>query len=397
MRKLNRRSAVALGMAAATQYSFSAPGFDSAFQAAVERHKIPMAVAIVANKERLLLQSAHGRRDSESSVPADGRSIFTIASMTKAITSVAALQLVERGALELDGPAHPHMPELKDLPILEGIDDAGKPRFGRAPYPVTLRQLLAHTAGFGYAWNHPLILKLGTFDKPFLVNKPGSQWHYGTNIDWVGKIVEAVSKQNLEAYFQEQILQPLGMKDTSFLLPAEKFDRMTSRYQRDTEGVLREVPRVQPAAPASFNGGGGLLSTAEDYIRFTQMILRRGLSANGIRILQARTVRAMASNQTGQLDAGKIRTTMPQRSRDVDFHPGETGRFGLGFLINPKAYDGGRSAGSLAWAGLLNTFYWIDPNRGISAVLLMNFLPFCDDAAMGMLRDFERSVYTHLR
>jgi len=229
------------------------------------------------------------------------------------------------------------------------------------------------------------------------VNKPGSHWHYGTNIDWVGKIVEAVSKQNLEAYFQEQILQPLGMKDTSFLLPAEKFDRMTSRYQRDTEGVLREVPRVQPAAPASFNGGGGLLSTAEDYIRFTQMILRRGLSANGIRILQARTVRAMASNQTGQLDAGKIRTTMPQRSRDVDFHPGETGRFGLGFLINPKAYDGGRSAGSLAWAGLLNTFYWIDPNRGISAVLLMNFLPFCDDAAMGMLRDFERSVYTHLR
>ena len=397
MRKINRRRAVALGLAAATQRSYSAPGFESAFLAAAERYKIPTAVAIVANKERLLLQSAHGRRDAESTVPADGRSIFVIASMTKAITSVAALQLVERGALELDGPAHAYLPELKDLPILEGFDDAGKPRFSSARYAVTLRQLLAHTAGFGYAWNHPLILKLGTFNKLFLVNKPGSQWHYGTNIDWVGKIVEAASKQNLEAYFQEHILRPLGMKDTSFLLPAEKFDRMTSRYERDAEGVLREVPRVQPAAPASFNGGGGLLSTAEDYIRFTQMVLRRGLSANGTRILQARTVRAMSSNQTGQLDAGKIRTTMPQRSRDADFHPGESDRFGLGFLINPKAYDGGRSAGSLAWAGLFNTFYWIDPKRGISAVMLMNFLPFCDEAAMSMLHDFERSVYTHLR
>lgn len=384
MRTINRRSAVALGVGAA----FSAPAFESTFRAAAERHKIPAAVAMVADKDRILLQSK---------VQADERSIFLIASMTKAVTSAAAMQLVEKGALELDLPAHNYLPALRDLPILEGIDDAGKPRFSTARYAVTLRQLLAHTAGFGYPWNHALVLKLGAFDKPYLVNKPGSHWHYGTNIDWVGRIVEAVSKQTLEAYFQQHIFQPLGMKDSSFILPPEKFDRFMGFYQRDSSGVLRENPRTQPTAPAAFNGGGGLLSTAADYIRFTQMILRRGLAADGTRILQGRTVKAMSTNQTGELEAGKIRTTMSSRSRDVDFHTGHSDRFGLGFLINPKPYDGGRSAGSLAWAGLYNTFYWIDPKRGVSAVLMMNFLPFCDDAAMAMLRDFERSVYTHLR
>jgi len=397
MSKLNRRSAVALGMAAATQRSFAAPAFETAFRAAAERHKLPVAVAIVADKDRVLLEAADGLRDSQSDIPADGKSIFIIASMTKAVTSVAAMQLVERGLLELDGPAHKYLPALRDLPILEGFDGSGKPQFSGERYSVTLRQLLTHTAGFGYAWNHPLVLKLGTFDKPFLVNKPGAQWHYGANIDWVGRIVEAVGKQTLDAYFQEHIFQPLGMNDTGFVLPPGKFDRLTSNYQRDAGAALQESPRVQPAPPSFFNGGGGLLSTAEDYIRFTQMILRRGLAPNGDRVLQARTVRAMASNQTGQLEAGRIRSTMLQRSRDVDCHTGQSDRFGLGFMINPKPYDGGRSAGSLAWAGLYNTFYWIDPKRGISAVLMMNFLPFCDYAAMGMLRDFERSVYTHLR
>ncbi|MFN0103935.1 MAG: serine hydrolase domain-containing protein [Bryobacteraceae bacterium] len=396
MRKINRRGAVALGVAAATPGSFSATGFEDHFRAAVERHKIPVAVAIVAGKDRVLLRASHGRRDTGGNVPVDGRSIVAIASMTKAVTSVAALQLVERNVLALDGPAHAYLPELRELPILEGFDDAGTPRFSRECYAVTLRQLLSHTAGFGYAWTHPLILTIGAFDKPFLVNKPGSQWLYGTSVDWVGRIVEAVSNQRLEAYFQRHILQPLKMDDTSFLVPLQKFDRFTSSFQRGADGVLEEAPRVQPPVPPAFNGGGGLFSTAEDYTRFTQMILNRGQSPTGDRILQPQSVHLMSSNQSGDLDAGKIHTTMPQRSRNVDFHPGERDQFGLGFLINPKAYEGGRSAGSLAWAGLRNTFYWIDPKRAIGAVLLMNFLPFCDDAAMGMLRDFERSVYSHL-
>src|SRR6188474_518976 len=144
MTTINRRSAVTLGVAAA----FSAPAFESTFRAAAERHKIPVAVAIVADKDRVLLQSK---------VQADEKSIFVIASMTKAVTSAAAMQLVEKGALDLDAPAHHYLPVLRDLPILEGFDDAGKPRFSAARYAVTLRQLLAHTAGFGYGWNHPLV------------------------------------------------------------------------------------------------------------------------------------------------------------------------------------------------------------------------------------------------
>jgi len=397
MSTINRRSAVGLGVAAAVRPVFAASAFQDAFHADAERHKITTAVALVADKDRSLLQVSHGTRDSQSSVRADGKSIFLIASMTKAITSAAALQLVEKGLVSLDAPAHEYLPQLRDLSILEGFDAADKPRFSTAKYTVTLRQLLAHTAGFAYAWNHPLVVKLGPYDKPYLVHKPGSQWHYGTNIDWVGRIVEAVSKQNLEAYFRQHLFQPLGMNDTSFILPPEKFDRFTGTWQRNAAGQLNQNPRVQPAAPAFFNGGGGLLSTADDYIRFTQMILRRGLSADGIRVLQAKSVKAMASNQTELLEAGKIRSTQLERSRDVDFHPGFSDSFGLGFLINPKPYEAGRSAGSLAWAGLYNTFYWIDPKRGICALLLMNFLPFCDSAAMGMLRDFERSVYSHLR
>ena len=398
MRKINRRGAVTLAMAAATQTSFSAEGFEIAFRAAAKRHNIPAAVALVVDPEKPLLQSSHGNRDSQSSVPVDGRTIFAIASMTKAITSTAALQLVEQGALDLDEQVHKHLPELRDLPLLEGFDAAGAPRFAKERYQVTLRQLLTHTAGFAYSWNHELVLRYGSPANPipYLVNKPGTRWHYGTNVDWIGKLVETVSRKTLEAYFQERIFQPLGMSDTSFLLPPKKLDRLSSSYQRDAHGVLQESPRIQPPVPASFNGGGGLFSTADDYAKFTQMILRRGLSADRKRILQASTVSAMSSNQVGGLDSGKIRSTMPERSSNVDLHPGESDRFGLGFLINPKAYDAGRSAGSLAWGGIRNTFYWIDPKRGIGAVIMMQFLPFCDDAAMGMLGDFERSVYSHL-
>ena len=395
MSKINRRSAVTLGIAAATQKSFAAPGFEIAFRAAAERQRIPAAVALVVDAEKTLLQGSHGNRDARSGVPVDTRTIFAIASMTKAITSTAALQLVEQGALGLDEQVHKHLPELRDLPLLEGFDAAGAPRFAKERYQVTLRQLLTHTAGFAHSWNHELVLRYGTPAKPipYLVNKPGAHWHYGTNVDWIGRLVETVSRKNLEAYFQQYVFQPLGMRDTSFILPPEKLDRLVSNYQRDSNGVLQESPRIQPPVPTAFNGGGGLFSTAEDYVRFTQMILRRGLSADGKRILHASSVRAMSSNQTGSLDAGKIRTTMPERSANVDFHPGESDRFGLGFLINPKAYDAGRSAGSLAWGGIRNTFYWIDPKRDIAAVLLMQFLPFCDDAAMGMMRDFERAVY----
>lgn len=348
-------------------------------------YSIPDAVAMVARTEEELYRGSHGEAEVDT--------IFAIASMTKAITTTAAMQLVERGQLSLDVPIGG---ALTDLPILEGFDDAGSPRFSTARYSPTLRQLLAHTAGFAYPWNHVLLKRYGPIDRPFLIHEPSTRWYYGINIDWVGRFIESVSGQTLEDYFQEHILQPLSMSETSFLLPPEKLLRLARNYQRDDTGTLELQPRVQPPPPAFFNGGGGLFSTAPDYLRFTQMILRRGLAPNGRRILSEASIDEMSKNQTGSLDAGRIYTTMPTRSRDVDFHPGAHDQFGLGFLINPAPYAKGRAAGSLAWGGIRNTFYWIDPAHGIAAVLLMQFQPFCDAAAMGLLRSFEAAVYNEL-
>jgi methyl acetate hydrolase len=226
-----------------------------------------------------------------------------------------------------------------------------------------------------------------------LIFEPGTRWQYGTGLDWTGKLVEKVSGLSLEDYFRRNILQPLGMKDTRFLVGAEKFDRLVSNYHRQPDGSLQQEPRQLPTRPKAFNGGGGLYSTAPDYIRFTQMILRRGGSDHGDPVLQPKTVEMMTSNQIGDLSAGKLKAVRPDRSSDVDFHPGFIDKFTYGFLMNTVAYNGGRSAGSLAWAGIDNTFYWIDPQRSLCAVVMMQFLPFVDSEAVGLLGDFERAVY----
>jgi CubicO group peptidase (beta-lactamase class C family) len=215
-------------------------------------------------------------------------------------------------------------------------------------------------------------------------------------VDWAGRLVEAISGTTLENYFQEKIFRPLGMKDTSYILSTAKFDRFVGRHHRVNGGELQPDGRKLPNPPASFNGGGGLYSTAADYVRFMQMILNRGTGPDNARILQPKTVEAMMTNQIGELTAGKMKSFRPDTSSDVDIQPGHTEKWGLGFLINTTPYEGGRSAGSLAWAGIYNTFYWIDPKRSRCAVILMQFLPFVDREAVGMLDDFERSIYRNL-
>jgi methyl acetate hydrolase len=361
---------------------------------------------MAATAETTTYTGSFGKRDSSATVDLPADSIFRIASMTKAITSVAAMQLVERGALKLDEPVSKHLPELGGLETLEGFDKkTGNPILRPVHKPVTLRRLLTHTAGFGYdTWDGNLLryaehaesVALGARAVPPLMSEPGTRWEYGINLDWTGRLVERVSGQTLEAYFRRNILAPLGMGDTGFILPAEKFDRLVSSYERQSDGSLKEDPRTPPPPPKTFNGGGGLYSTAADYVRFMQMILHHGRSSDQQQILRPDTVDMMTSNQIGELSAGKMKSFRRERSSDVDFHPGFSDKFGFGFLINTVAYEGGRSAGSLAWAGLQNTFYWIDPRRQVCAVLLMQFLPFCDTEAIGVLRDFERAVYAAL-
>jgi CubicO group peptidase (beta-lactamase class C family) len=226
-----------------------------------------------------------------------------------------------------------------------------------------------------------------------LIFDPGTRWQYGPGLDWTGRLVEKLSGQNLDHYFRANIFEPLGMTDTGFVVPAGKFPRLVNNYRRSDGGALQQDRREQPAPPRTFSGGGGLYGTAGDYVRFMQMILRKGAGAGGQRILRAETVELMSSNQVGNLNAGKLKSTTPRTSADVDFHPGFQDKYTYGFLLNPAPYPGGRSAGSLCWAGINNTFYWIDPRRNLCAVLMMQFLPFCDPEAVGLLRDFERAIY----
>jgi CubicO group peptidase (beta-lactamase class C family) len=227
--------------------------------------------------------------------------------------------------------------------------------------------------------------------------EPGTRWQYGYSLDWTGKLVEAVSGVSLEDYFQRYILQPLGMSDTTFVFPQAKFERLVTGAARQTGGNLTPNPRTLPERPAAFNGGGGLYSTAGDYVKFMQMILRHGAGADGARILRPETLARMSSNQIGTLPAGRLKTQRPAVSADVNLHPQATDRWGLGFLINEVGYPGGRAAGSLAWAGIFNTFYWIDPRSDRCAVIMMQFLPFVDEQAVGLLHDFEQAVYAALK
>jgi methyl acetate hydrolase len=381
-------------------------GVGPVLETSLQQHKIPAAVAMAATSSKITYTGAFGKRDSKSGVAVTPDSVFMIASMTKPVTSVAAMQLVEQGKLKLDEPASTYIPELGTLKVLHGFDAAGKPILKPATKPVTLRILLTHTSGFVYdTWDADMVryekaagtsMPLGTV-APLtpLMFEPGTRWQYGTSADWSGRLVETVSGLTLEQYFQKNIVEPLGMSDTSFLVPQAKFDRLVSEYSRQQppDGPLTENPRTLPQPPKAFNGGGGLYSTAGDYVRFMQMILRKGRGPKNEQILQPKTVDMMATNQVGQLSAGKLKTERPTISSDVDFHPGFKDGFGFGFLINSKAYEGRRSAGSLAWGGVANTYFWIDPRKGVAGVIMMQYLPFADKEALAVLGDFERAVY----
>jgi methyl acetate hydrolase len=372
---------------------------DDALRSGLARRKIPAVVGMVGSENKTLYSGAFGTRDS-SGVAVRVDSIFQIASMTKAITTVAALQLVEQGKVDLDEPIARRLPKLASLDVLEGFDAAGRPSLRPAKTAITLRHLLTHTSGLCYdTWdgNMHRFTQANAASAPAkpgpLMFEPGTRWQYGQGVDWAGRLVESVSGATLEEYFERQIFRPLGMADTSYILPAAKFDRLVNRYHREANGALQQDERKFPSPPTSFNGGGGLYSSAPDYIRFTQMILNHGAAPKNVRILQAKTVQSMMTNQIGELTAGKMKSFDPKTSADVDMQPGHDEKWGLGFLINTSPYTGGRSAGSLAWAGLYNTFYWIDPKRRRCAVILMQFLPFVDKDAIGLFGDFERAVY----
>lgn len=386
-----------------------APGsLDTLFRQAVESKRMPGIVAVAASDRGTLYEGAFGTREIGTDQPMTLDTVVWIASMTKAITAAAAMQLVEQGKLSLDSPAQQVVPELERARVLEGFDAAGQPRLRPPKRPITLKHLLTHTAGYGYEiWSADVgryqqatgtpgitTCQNAALTTPLLFD-PGERWEYGISIDWVGKMVEAVSGQKLDAYFREHIFGPLGMHETSFALSPSQRSRLSAMHQRDAAGALAPIEFALPEKPEFLMGGGGLYGTARDYLAFTRMLAQGG-TLDGARVLRPETVDLMAQNHIGPLQAGVMQTAIPALSSDVEFFPGMSKKWGLSFLVNTQPVPGGRSAGSLAWGGLANTYFWVDRARRVSGVFLSQLLPFADRTALDLYGRFEAEVYRAL-
>jgi CubicO group peptidase (beta-lactamase class C family) len=366
--------------------------------------EIPGVVAMAATGSETIYQGAFGKRDLGKDDAMTADSVFWIASMTKAITTAAGMQLVEQGKLSLDEPIGKLLPDLASPQVLEGFDAAGNPKLRPARNPITLRQLMTHTAGFAYdMWNGDMVKYLEKTGTPGIItcqnaalktpvmSDPGTRWEYGTNIDFVGKAVEAMSGKKLDAYLRDNIFVPLGMNDTGFKISDSMRKRLVGMHARAPEG-LGPIPFEMEQNPEFHMGGGGLYGTAADYIKFTQMILNKG-KGGGNQLLKPETVALMGQNNIGAIEVGKLPTALPVYTNDVDLFPGMVKKWGLSFLINTAKTPEGRSPNSLFWAGLANTYFWIDPARNVSGVILMQLLPFADKLCLEAFAGFERGIY----
>jgi len=374
----------------------------SALREPIERGAIPGVVAAAADASGTVFEAGFGTRDVSSGAPMAPDTVVWIASMTKAVTGACAMQLVEQGKLPLNEPIATIVPELGRVQVLEGFDAAGKPRLRAARRPITLRHLLTHTSGFAYdLWNTGIARYMEATGTPGvitcqnaaltlpLIADPGERWEYGISIDWVGKAVEAVSGVRLDRYMRENLFEPLDMSDTTFRITDEQRGRLAKVHARTSNGIEATDTEL-PQDPEFHMGGGGLYSTVGDYLRFTQMILHAG-RFNGVQVLRPETVAMMSENAMGNLVCNVMRSAVPWATNDVEFLAGM--KWGLSFLINQDKLSTGRSAGSLAWAGLANSYYWIDPTRQVTGVFATQLLPFFDAPAVAAFQAFESAVY----
>ena len=370
---------------------------------------VPGVVAGVTNADAELYLGGFGERVLGAGDEMTPDTVGWIASMTKAITGAAAMQLVEQGRLDLDAPASEIVPQLADAAVLEGFGDDGKPRTRAPRRAITLRHLLTHTSGFSYEiWSDAIVRYQEATGTPGIITcenaalttpllfDPGDGWDYGINIDWAGKMVETVSGRTLGQYLREHFFEPLGMNDTAFRITDSMRARLAKIHQRGEDGSLEPQMELEiPQEPEFEMGGGGLYGTVGDYLRFIRMILNRG-RANGERVLRPETVDMMSRNQMGEIRVCELKTAIPPLSNDAEFFPGMPKSWGLSFMINDEEAPTGRSAGSLGWAGLANSFFWIDPARGIGGAYLTQVLPFIDEKAFPLYIAFESAAYDAL-
>jgi methyl acetate hydrolase len=377
---------------------------DEALRSASDARVVAGVVAMATTGRKLIYEGAVGRRDLSRTAPMTLDTVFLLASMTKTLTSTAALQLVEQEKLGLDRPIGEVVRELADVPVLEGFDGNGKPRLRPAKRPITLRHLLTHTSGFGHeVWNADVGRYQAATGTPLgssgtnaslrlpLLFDPGERWEYGISIEWVGKAVEAASGKTLGQYFRDHLTGPLGMRDTNFGVAPQQRSRLATVHRRDADGAIHPIDmEVQTSEYEA--GGGGLYSTAEDYVTFLRMLLNRGDHV-GHRILRPKTAALMVQNHIGDIPVTEMKTMIPDVSNDFELFPGMLKKWSLAGLINTVRGPNGRSAGSLAWGGVANTYFWLDSSRRVAGVFMTQVMPFGDRQTLDLFGQFERELY----
>lgn len=370
-------------------------------EAAVKRGDVPGVVTLIANREGVLYQGAVGKQDVARDVDISTGTIFRIASMTKPLTSVAIMMLVDAGKLKLDDPVANYLPEFKDRPVISKFNQADATYETRpAKRAITIRHLLTHTSGLGLAFTDPTIARIlkdpsKTEPELPLLQDPGTKWQYSVSPRVLGWVIEKVSGETLDVFLQKQIFGPLKMVDTAYVVPDDKAPRVVTVHSRK-DGKLSEEANT-PTQVSTVRGDGGLYSTANDYAMFVRMLLNGG-TLNDVKILSAKSVQMMGENPPGGVFMQTQPDENPARTRPFPIGAGRD-KFGLGFQITAAdpQYAKYRSPGSLSWGGIFNTHFWIDPQRQIAGIVLMQTLPFYDEASMGVLRGIEAIVYQNLK
>ena len=383
---------------------------DAILQGVVQANpRVPGVVAMVTNREGNLYEGAAGVRRLGDDTAMTVDSAFAIFSTTKAITATAALQLIEEGRLDLAAPARDYAPDIGRLQVIEGFDDNGEPRLRAPRRQVTTRDLLTHTAGFGYDFFNTTYARLAekkgqpsviTASKAALMTPllfdPGEKWEYGSNLDWAGQVVEGITGQRLGQVFQQRIFDPLGMKDMTISLNDGLRARLAVMHARNADASLSAMDFELPSAPEVHMGGHGLYGTVGDYMRFIRMWLNDGRGEHG-QVLKPETVRMAERNHLGDLKVTMLPGVIASLSNDAEFFPGQSKSWSLPFMINDEEAPTGRPAGALGWAGLANLFYWIDRRNGIGGYWATQILPFGDPTSFVGYMDLETAVYQHLK
>ncbi|MGE7418413.1 serine hydrolase domain-containing protein [Methylobacterium tarhaniae] len=365
-------------------------------------------VAMATDRQGTIYEGAAGARTLGADDPMTTDTVFALFSTTKAVTGTAALQLVEEGRLDLDAPARTYLPEIGRLQVIDGFDEDGAPRLRAPKRDITTRMLLTHTAGLGYDFFNETYARLAAergqpsvitatraaLATPLLFD-PGERWEYGSNIDWCGQVVEAITGERLGEVFRARIFEPLGMRDTAFSLSDAMRARVAGMQARQSDGSLAAMPFELPQDPEIHMGGHGLYGTVGDYMRFIRMWLNDGQGEGG-RVLKPETIRMAAQNHLDGQRVTMLPGVIPALSNDAEFFPGLPKSWGLTFMINDAEAPTGRPAGALGWAGLANLFYWIDRDNGVGGFWATQILPFGDPASFGGYLAFETALYRAL-